>query len=124
MKTGRGSCGSDDGASTQVHELNEAVATADFVRFADAMHPDAVWEHNLGSGSPEEGVYEGRERIARLFERIVEVWEYMRPSPREIDEVEDGVFLIHGELHCKHARHADRGRRRSTSSVSRSATAC
>jgi hypothetical protein len=67
------------------------------------MHPDAVWEHNPGSGSPEEGEYHGRERIQRLFERIYEGWEYMRPIPTDIREVEPGVFLIQGELHCKHA---------------------
>ena len=71
------------------------------------MHPDAVWEHNPGSGSPEEGEYHGRERIKRLFERVYEGWEYMRPIPTEINEAEPGVFLIHGELHCKHAATAN-----------------
>jgi hypothetical protein len=66
------------------------------------MHPDAVWVHNPGSGSPEEGEYRGRERIRKLFERVYEGWDYMRPVPTEIKEVEDGVFEIHGELHCKH----------------------
>jgi ketosteroid isomerase-like protein len=89
-------------AVDQVHELNEAVSAKDFVRFTDGMHPDAVWEHNPGSGSPEEGEYQGRERIRKLFERVYEGWDYMRPIPTEIDEVEDGVFLIQGELHCKH----------------------
>ena len=94
-------------ALDQVHELNDAVGANDFDRFTDAMHPDAVWEHNPGSGSPEEGEYHGRERIKRLFERIYEGWEYMRPIPTEINEVEPGVFLIHGELHCKHAATAN-----------------
>ena len=56
-------------ALDQVHELNDAVGSNDFVRFTEGMHPDAVWEHNPGSGSPEEGEYHGRERIRRLFER-------------------------------------------------------
>jgi ketosteroid isomerase-like protein len=89
-------------AVDQIHELNDAVCANDFQRFTEGMHPDAVWEHNPGSGSPEEGEYRGRERIRRLFERIYEGWEYMRPVPTEIREVEDGVFLIQGELHCKH----------------------
>jgi len=89
-------------AVDQVHALNEAVCAQDFVRFTEGMHPDAVWEHNPGTGSPEEGEYHGRERIRRLFERVYEGWDYMRPVPIEISEVEDGVFLIRGELHCKH----------------------
>ena len=89
-------------AVDQVYELNEAVGVKDFVRFTNGMHPDAVWVHNPGTGSPEEGEYRGRERIRKLFERIYEGWEYMRPVPRELREVEDGVFVIHGELHCKH----------------------
>lgn len=89
-------------AVDHVHALNEAVGARDFDRFTDGMHPDAVWEHNPGSGSPEEGEYQGREKIKRLFERVYEGWEYMRPVPTDIREVEDGVFLIHGELQCKH----------------------
>jgi ketosteroid isomerase-like protein len=89
-------------AVDQVHELNDAVSVKDFVRFTEGMQPDAVWVHNPGSGSPEEGEYHGRERIRKLFERVYEGWDYMRPIPTEIQEVEDGVFLIQGELHCKH----------------------
>jgi ketosteroid isomerase-like protein len=82
-------------------EMNEAVASSDIRAFVELMHPDAVWEHNPGSGSPEEGVYEGREQIRQLFERILEGWEYMRPAPTEVLET-DGVYLVQGELLCKH----------------------
>jgi ketosteroid isomerase-like protein len=85
-----------------IRELNEAVASNDLRRFTEGMHPDAVWEHNPGSGSPEEGVYEGRDEIRQLFERILEGWEYMRPTPTEIRELESGVYLVRGELHSKH----------------------
>jgi ketosteroid isomerase-like protein len=85
-----------------IRELNEAVATDDLRGFTERMHPDAVWEHNIGSGSPEEGVYEGRDEIRKLFERVLEGWEYMRPTPTEIREFEPGVYVVHGELHCKH----------------------
>ncbi len=40
-----------------IHELNEATARKDISAFVELLHPDAVWEHNLGAGSPEEGVY-------------------------------------------------------------------
>jgi ketosteroid isomerase-like protein len=89
-------------AVDHVRELNDAVCAKDFVRFTNGMHPDAVWVHNPGSGSPEEGEYRGRERIRKLFDRVYEGWDYMRPVPTEINEVGDGVFEIHGELRCKH----------------------
>jgi hypothetical protein len=89
-------------ATGQIHELNEAVATKDLDGFVNRMQPDAVWDHNPGSGSTEEGEYQGRERIRKLFDRILEGWEYMRPVATEIREVEPGVFLVSGELHSKH----------------------
>jgi hypothetical protein len=61
-----------------------------------------VWEHNPGTGSPEEGVYEGREAIGQLFERILGAWEYMRPVATEVRELEPGVYAVRGELHSKH----------------------
>lgn len=86
-----------------IHALNEAAGINDSRTFTQMMHPDAVWEHNPGSGSPEEGVYEGREQIRQLFARILEGWEYMRPVATEVHEVEPGVYHVHGELRCKHA---------------------
>jgi ketosteroid isomerase-like protein len=85
-----------------IRALNETVASGDIRGFVEQMHPDVVWEHNPGSGSPEEGVYEGQEEIGRLLERILDGWEYMRPAPTEIRELEAGVYLVRGELHCKH----------------------
>jgi ketosteroid isomerase-like protein len=85
----------------QIRALNDAVGSNDLRRFTEAMHPNAVWEHNIGTGSPEEGVYEGRDQIGQLFERVLEGWEYMRPQATEIRDVEPGVYLVRGELHCK-----------------------
>lgn len=99
---GSGAAGVSPTNEENIHEINEALASSDFGRFFEGVHPDALWEHNLGSGSPEEGVYEGREQIRKLFERILVGWEYMRPRPTEIRELEPGVYLVRGELHCKH----------------------
>jgi ketosteroid isomerase-like protein len=85
----------------RIRELNDAVGRNDVRRFTEGMHADAVWEHNPGTGSPEEGVYEGRDQIGQLFERVLEGWEYMRPQATEIRDVEPGVYLVRGELHCK-----------------------
>jgi ketosteroid isomerase-like protein len=69
----------------ETRAVNDAVARQDFAAVAERLHPDAVWEHNLGMGSPEEGVYRGRDAIVRLFERIVE-------------EIRDGL-MVKGRMH-------------------------
>ena len=73
---------------------------------SDRLHPDVVWEHNLGVGSPEEGVYRGRESVVALLEGILEPWEYLRPEPREIRDLGDGAFDLRGELYAKHSTSA------------------
>jgi ketosteroid isomerase-like protein len=84
-----------------LREYGAAVAASDLDRARELIHPDAVWEHNLGSGSPEEGVYEGREAIVGLFSRIVEVWEYLWPETRDVFPLEGGYRVL-GVLHSKH----------------------
>ena len=69
---------------------------------ATHLHADVVWEHNLGGGSPEEGVYRGRDDVMRLFERILEPWEYLRSEPRSIERVDEGRYRVKGELVAKH----------------------
>ena len=39
---------------------------------------------------------------ARAFISAQRSWEYMRPAPTEVREVEAGVYLVRGELYCKH----------------------
>jgi ketosteroid isomerase-like protein len=85
-----------------IGEIYDAVAKGDPGAVAGRLHPDIVWEHNIGTGSPEEGVYRGRESVIRLFERIVETWEFIRPEPRGIDRLGDGRYRVRGELVAKH----------------------
>jgi ketosteroid isomerase-like protein len=92
----------DAGLSIElIREMNEAVWARDSDAFVDRCHPDAVWEHNIGGGSPEEGVYEGREQIRQLFQRILDGFEDIRPIPAEVTETDTGVYLVRGELRCK-----------------------
>jgi ketosteroid isomerase-like protein len=85
-----------------IREVNEAVASGTPQAVAQHIHPDVVWEHNLGMGSPEEGVYRGRESVIALFERIVETWEYIRPEPRSVDRIGECRYHVQGELRAKH----------------------
>jgi ketosteroid isomerase-like protein len=92
--------------SDLIAQVNEAISKRDFERFSTFLHPDVVWEQNLGGGSPEEGVYRGREEVVRLLERIVEPWESLRTEPQRIDELGDGVYLVTGDLRTKHSESA------------------
>jgi ketosteroid isomerase-like protein len=86
-----------------MRKVNDAIAAGDLRGASVLLHPDVVWEHNVGVGSPEEGVYRGREEVPRLFERIIEPWESMRPHPDHIRVAEDGSVLLTGHLRAKHA---------------------
>ena len=86
-----------------IQEVNATMGRGDVRGMSERLHPDVVWEHNIGVGSPEEGVYRGREEVLRLYERIIEPWEYIRPEPDEIRGLEDGSFVVTGHLRAKHA---------------------
>ena len=86
-----------------VSELNDAVWRQDWEAVRGRLHPDVVWRHNIGVGSPEEGEYSGREELIALYERIFEPWASMRAVPTEVREVDPGVAMVKGELHAKHA---------------------
>jgi ketosteroid isomerase-like protein len=86
-----------------LRQVNDAVTAGDLRAASGLLHPDVVWEHNLGVGSPEEGVYRGPEAVLQLFERIIEPWEQLRPHADHIRVLEDGSFLLTGHLRAKHA---------------------
>jgi ketosteroid isomerase-like protein len=90
----------------RIREINAAMAARDMSTVAERLHPDVVWEHNLGGGSPEEGTYRGRESVVALLERILEPWESLRPEPDEIRDLGGGTYRIAGRLHGKHAMSA------------------
>jgi ketosteroid isomerase-like protein len=85
-----------------IRAVNDAVAKGDPAAIAERLHPDVVWEHNIGVGSPDEGVYRGRDSVIALLERIVEAWESIRPEPQSIDLLDDGRYRVRGELVAKH----------------------
>ena len=85
-----------------IRQINEAVGKRDPRAASEWMHPNVVWEHNIGAGTPEEGVYRGREDVKKLFERILEPWEYLRVEAQEIHEVSPDQYVVRGELRAKH----------------------
>jgi ketosteroid isomerase-like protein len=87
----------------RIERLHEGIAMGDKAGISPHLHPDVVWEHNLGGGSPEEGTYKGRESVIALFERILGPWEYVRPIAKDVRDAGDGTYEVHGELHAKHS---------------------
>ena len=85
-----------------VREVNDAVASGDIETVRHRLHQDVVWEHNVGGGSPEEGVYRGRGEVIALLERILEPWEVMKLDAQQISEIEPGIVQVEGEVHFKH----------------------
>ena len=85
-----------------VREFNDAIERRDWEAVAKRVHPDVVWRHNIGVGTPEEGEYKGRESVIALFERIIEPWEHFRPVAHDVRDVGGGVLVISGEMHVKH----------------------
>ena len=90
-------------ALDSVRKMNDSIAEGDLPAASALLHPDVVWEHNLGVGSPEEGTYEGRDSVLELFDRIIEPWQYLRAHPDHIRVVDGGVWQVKGHLHAKHA---------------------
>jgi ketosteroid isomerase-like protein len=86
----------------RIREINEAFGRADLDAVSASLREDAVWEHNLGRGTPEEGTYEGRDSIVRLLARILEPWEYIHLEPHEMRRLDGGTYLVRGEMHSKH----------------------
>ena len=86
-----------------LRKLNDALSAGDLRGTSALLHPDVVWEHNIGVGSLEEGVYRGRETVVELLERIIEPWEHLRAHPDHVRALEDGSFRLTGQLHAKHA---------------------
>jgi ketosteroid isomerase-like protein len=88
-------------SAAMIERMNGAIGRRDIEAFLNGCAADAVWEHNPGGGSPEEGVYEGRDEIRHLFERILDGFEFLELAPREMNETAPGVWLVRGELRWK-----------------------
>jgi ketosteroid isomerase-like protein len=90
----------------RMRQVGDALSAGDVRAVTASLDPEVVWEHNIGVGSPEEGVYRGRESVVALFERIIEPWEQLRAEPHEIRVAGSGVFDVLGSLRAKHATSA------------------
>ncbi len=85
------------------------LATLDLVDRGDLeaavayFHPDGVWEHNVGLGTPMEGVYRGHDEILGLWRTILEsfgTYRFEIDEARDVTETQAAVFgrlLVSGD---------------------------
>jgi ketosteroid isomerase-like protein len=64
------------------------------------LDPDVEWNHQPGTGAPEEGIYRGREEVRSLLGRLREAWDYFSV---DVHDVEDGgnEFVVNGTIHAR-----------------------
>ena len=87
-----------------LRKLSDAhVGRATCGRHPGCSIPTLVWEHNVGVGSPEEGVYHGREADAAAVRADHRAVGAPAAQADQIRMLEDGSFLLTGHLRAKHA---------------------
>jgi ketosteroid isomerase-like protein len=64
------------------------------------LDPDVEWEHQPGTGAPEEGVYRGREEVRSLLGRLREAWDHFRVEVRDVVD-RGNEFVINGIIHAR-----------------------
>jgi ketosteroid isomerase-like protein len=57
------------------------------------LDPDIVWEHQLGSGAPDEGVYYGRDELRRLLGRLRDAWGDLDVEVTQVTETGADEFV-------------------------------
>jgi ketosteroid isomerase-like protein len=64
------------------------------------LDPDVEWDHQPGTGAPEEGVYHGREKVRSLLVRLREAWDHFSV---DVHDVADGgnEFVVDGTIHAR-----------------------
>jgi ketosteroid isomerase-like protein len=64
------------------------------------MDPDVEWEHQPGTGAPEEGLYRGREQVRSLLGRLREAWDEFRVDVRDVVD-RGNEFVVDGVIHAR-----------------------
>jgi ketosteroid isomerase-like protein len=77
--------------------------TSDFDGVVETMDPEVQWDHQPGTGAPEEGVYRGHEEVHRLLERLREAWQDFRVDVREVTRDGENTFVVNATIHARGA---------------------
>lgn len=68
---------------------------------ARRLAPDVEWHHNVGLGTPLEGVYRGREEVLELFAAIRDSFGVASFDLEEVRELSATEVLVLGLLHVE-----------------------
>jgi ketosteroid isomerase-like protein len=72
-------------------DLDAAVANLD---------PDIEWVHQPGTGAPEEGVYQGRDKVRSLLGRLREAWDHFSVDVHDVSD-RGSEFIVDGTIHAR-----------------------
>jgi len=65
------------------------------------LAPDVEWHHNIGLGTPMEGIYHGRDEVLALFRALRESFGILRFELEEIRDLSPSKTLSLGYLHVE-----------------------
>ena len=68
---------------------------------ARQLAPDVEWQHNVGVGTPLEGIYRGREQVLELFNAIRDSFGVAIYEVEEVRELSATEVLALGRLHLE-----------------------
>ena len=68
---------------------------------ARRLAPDVEWHHNIGLGTPMEGIYHGREEVLALFRTLRESFGMVEFDLEEVRDLSSCEVLSLGYLHVE-----------------------
>ena len=68
---------------------------------ARQLAPDVEWHHNVGIGTPLEGIYRGRAEVLELFAAIRDSFGVARFELEEVRDLSATEVLVLGQLHLE-----------------------
>jgi ketosteroid isomerase-like protein len=68
---------------------------------ARQLAPDVEWHHNIGLGTPLEGIYRGREEVLELSTAIRDSFGLARVEIEDVRDLSSTEVLVLGSLHLE-----------------------
>jgi ketosteroid isomerase-like protein len=92
---------SQDALKAGLQHTFETVSRGDVNAAVDNLDPDIEWEHQIGTGAPEEGTYRGREEVRHMIERVRDAWEDIRVDVQEVADAGDQKYAVRAVMKAK-----------------------
>ncbi len=68
---------------------------------ARRLAPDVEWHHQIGLGTPQEGIYRGREEVLELSAAIRDSFDVTRVEIEDVRDLSSTEVLVLGRLHLE-----------------------